>query len=87
MCVYVCIYTHTHTHTHTFIQIINNFGLYRGDGLAVVQNMSGQQSVKFKKELQVSFRELGLNVIIECNKTTVDYLSIPQNLLNGTYKP
>ena len=49
--------------------------------------MSGQQSVKFKKELQVSFRELGLNVIIECNKTTADYLSITQNLLDGTYKP
>ena len=57
---------------------INNFGLYRGDGLVVVKNMSGPQSEKVKKELQVLLKEFGLNSIIECNKTTV---------LDRTYKP
>ena len=49
--------------------------------------MSGPQSEKDKKELQVLFKKYGLNLIIECNKTTVDYLDITLNLLDGTYKP
>ena len=53
-----------------------NVGLYRYDGLAVGKNMSGPQSEKVKKELQVLFKEFGLNLIIECDKTTVDYLDI-----------
>ena len=49
--------------------------------------MSGPQSEKDKKELQVLFKKYGLNLIIECNKTTVNYLDITLNLLDGTYKP
>lgn len=49
-----------------------NFGLYRGDELAVDKNMGGPQLEKFKNKLQVSFKEFGLNLIIECKKTTVD---------------
>ena len=33
------------------------------------------------------FKEFSLNLIIECNETTVDYLDIGLNLLDGTYKP
>ena len=65
---------------------INNFGLYKDYGLVVVKKMSGSQSEKVKKELQVSFKEFGLNLIIQCNKATVDYLDITLNLLDGTYK-
>ena len=46
--------------------------------------MSGPQSEKDKKELQVLFKKYGLNLIIECNKTTVDYLDITLYLLDGT---
>ena len=66
---------------------VNNFGLDRDDGLAAVKNMSGPQWEKVKKELQVLFKEFGLNLIIECNKATVDYQDITLNLLDGTYKP
>ena len=48
--------------------------------------MSGPLSGKVKKELQVLIKEFGLNLIIECNKTTVNYLDITLNLLDGTYK-
>ena len=65
---------------------IINFGLYRDDGLAVVKNMSGPQSEKVKKEWQELVKEFALNLIIECNKTTVDYLDITLNLFDGTYK-
>ena len=65
---------------------IKNFGLYRDDGLAVLKNMSGPQSEKVKKELQVLFKKFGLNLIIVFNKTTDDYLEITLNSLDGTYK-
>ena len=42
---------------------------------------------QLNKELQVLFKEFGLNLIIECNKATVDYQDITLNLLDGTYKP
>ena len=38
--------------------------------------MNGPQSKIVKKELQVFFKKFGLKLIIECNKTTVDYLDI-----------
>ena len=63
---------------------INNFGFYLDDVLALVKNMSGQQSEKVKKELQALFKEYGLNLITECNSATVDYLDITLNLLDGT---
>ena len=37
---------------------INNFSLYRDDGLAVVKNISGLQTRKVKKELQVLLNNL-----------------------------
>ena len=52
---------------------IKNFGLYRDDGLAAVKHMSGPHSKNVKKELQILFKKFCLNLIIECNKATVDY--------------
>ena len=49
--------------------------------------MSGPQSKKVKKELQVLFKKFGLNLIIECNKTAVNYIDITLSLLDGTHKP
>ena len=66
---------------------IKQFGPYRDDGLAIVKNMSGPESEKVKKKLQVLFKKFDLNLIIECNKTTVNYVEITLNLSDGTYKP
>ena len=38
---------------------INNFDLYKDDGLAVVKNINGPQSEKAKKKLQILFKEFG----------------------------
>ena len=65
----------------------HNFGLYRDDGLAVSKNISGPQSERLKKDLQVTFKKFGLDLVIECNKTIVDYLDVTFNLKNGTFKP
>ena len=44
---------------------IKDFGLYRDDGLAIFKNVSGPDSEKIKKHLQSSFREYGLEIVIE----------------------
>ena len=49
--------------------------------------MSVPQSEKYKKEWHGLFKEVGLNLVIECNKKTVDYPDITLNLLVETYKP
>ena len=49
--------------------------------------MSGPQSEKVKKELQILYKKFGLDLIIGYKKTTVDYLDITPNLLDGAYKP
>ena len=48
--------------------------------------MSGPESEKVNKKLQVLFKEFDLNLIIKCNKATVNYLDIILNLLDRTCK-
>ena len=62
-------------------------GLYRDDGLAVFKNVSGPDSERIKKKLQNIFKDHGLEIVIECNKTVVDYLDVTLNLNDGTYRP
>ena len=47
---------------------IINFGFYRGDGLAVDNNMGGPQLQKFKNKLQVLFKEFGLNLVMNVRR-------------------
>ena len=66
---------------------INNFGLYREDGLSVTGNKSGPTSERIKKHLQSIYRKQYLEIVIECNKKIVDYLDIKLNLNDGTFQP
>ena len=62
----------------------NNTRLYRDDGLAVFKNTSGPQSEKIKKSFQKMFKNKGLDIIINCNMKTVNYLDITLNLNDGS---
>ena len=62
-------------------------GLYRDDGLAVFENMSGPQAEKMKKNFQKVFNDNGLEITIKTNLKIVDYLDVTFNLNDGTYKP
>ena len=64
-----------------------NNGLYRDDGLAVFENVSGPESERIKKDFQKVFRRNGLGITIKCNKKIVDYLDVTFNLNDGTYRP
>ena len=64
-----------------------NIGLYRDDGLAAFENLSGPQSERIKKEFQKVFNDNDLKIVIKCNLKVVDYLDATFNLNDGSYKP
>ena len=68
---------------------IKNFGLYRDDGLSVFKSRRGRTPERIKQDLQSKFREYGdgLEIVIECNKTVVNYLDVTLNLKDGSFKP
>ena len=65
----------------------NNFGLYRDNGLAISKNKSGPQLEELKKNIQKTFKEHGLDIIIPCTMKIVNYLDVIFNLNDGTYNP
>ena len=66
---------------------IKNIGLYRDDGLAIFKNISGPEAEKIKKDFQKIFKEKGLEITVECNRKTVNYLDITLDLNNGSFQP
>ena len=65
----------------------DDVGLYRDDGLAIFKDTSGPQNERIKKDFQKIFREKGLEIVIECNRKSVDYLDVTMNLADGSFKP
>ena len=65
----------------------NKIGLYRDDGLAIFKNISGPKSEKIKKNNQKLCKENQLDIVIQCNMKTVNYLDVTLNLENSTYCP
>ena len=62
-------------------------GLYRDDGLAVVQKNSGPQIDRLRKDIIKVFQQEGLQITIEVNLTVVDFLDIYLDLGNNKYYP
>ena len=65
----------------------NDISLYPDDGLAIFKNISGPKSEKVKKDIQKMFKENELDIVIQCNMKTVNYLDVTLNLENSTYCP
>ena len=65
----------------------SDIGFYRDDGLAIFKNISGPKSEKIKKNIQKLFNENQLDIVIQCNMKTVNYLDVTLNLENSTYRP
>ena len=57
------------------------------DGLAIFKNISGPKSEKVKKDIQELFKENELDIAIQCNMKTRNYLDVTVNLENSTYRP
>jgi len=72
---------------HTIRQKLKgNYGLYRDDGLAAIK-ASPQQAEKIKKQLCTIFKGLNLDITVDANKRTVNFLDVTFNLEKGIYAP
>ena len=68
-------------------KIITNVGLYRDDGLGVIENGTGREMDKTRKSLVAFFKLHKLEIEVICNKKLVDFLDITMNLNDGTHRP
>ena len=65
----------------------NNVGLYRDDGLAVVDSASGPQMDKIRKQVHDIFKKHNLSITTEINLSATDFLDVSFNLSQNTYSP
>ena len=65
----------------------DSIGLYRDDGLAVFKNISGPTAERINIDITRHFKNPGLNITIQTNMKTVNYLDVTFNLNSGTYHP
>ena len=66
---------------------VEDFGLYRDDGLAVTRNTSGTKCDRLRKQLIRIFQSIGLKITVETNLSSVNYLDINMNLTTGIHRP
>ena len=62
-------------------------GLYRDDGLAIIQGKSARIADNVRKELHEIFKAHDLRITAEISHQTVNFLDITLNLSDGTYAP
>ena len=65
----------------------DSIGLYRDDGLAVFKNISGPTAERIKRDITRHLKNHGLNITIQTNMKTVNYLDVTFNLNSRTYYP
>ena len=65
----------------------SNVGLYRDDGLAILENASGPESERIKKKIVKVFQQYGLNISVDTNLVQTDFLDVTFNLKLGKYWP
>ena len=64
-----------------------NIGLYRDDGLAVIENANGPKMDRTRKSIIKIFQEEGLSITIETNLLATDFLDVSFDLRNSKYCP
>ena len=64
-----------------------SIGLYGDDGLAILQNLSGPQIERKRKDIIKMFKTASLNITIQAGLRIVNFLDVQFNLNNGTYQP
>ena len=64
-----------------------NIGLYRDDGLALIQTKSGRLSDKARKDFIQTFNDFGLKITAQANQQLTNFLDLTLNLTDSTYKP
>ena len=66
---------------------ITNVGLYRDDGLMVIEDANGHKCDKARKFITKELKNLGFKVDITSGVKIVNFLDVTFNLNNSTYSP
>ena len=66
---------------------INNIGLFRDDGLAIMKKASGPKTDRARKDIIEIFKQHNLKITVECNLQTTEYLDIFFDLKSGKHRP
>lgn len=64
-----------------------NIGLYRDDGLAIIEKANGPKMDKIRKDITKIFREENLSITIETNLLATNFLDVSFDLRNNKYFP
>ena len=74
---------------HELNKTIKNqhLGLYRDDGLEIINSKSGPVIERIKKIISIIFQNNGLKITTESNLLQTDFLDITLNLTTGKYWP
>ena len=62
-------------------------GLYRDDGLAIIQTKNNQDLENKKKKTIKIFRDIGFKITIDTGATICNFLDITLDLSNNLFKP
>ena len=62
-------------------------GLYRDDGLVLLNEISKQKRDWIRKGIIEIFKNAGFKITIKTNLHIVEFLDVKCDLLDGTYKP
>ena len=64
-----------------------NVGLYRDDGLAIMDKATGPRLDKMRKDIIALFQQHGLKITIDTNLSTVEFLDVAFDLHRNRYYP
>ena len=64
-----------------------NVGLYKDDGLAIIQKANGPKVDRLRKAIISLFKDEGLSITIDTNLIETDFLDVSFNLNTGKYFP
>ena len=65
----------------------DHLGLYRDDGLAIIENATSQKLDKLRKKLHSTFQREGLKITLEIHGDSTNYLDVELFLKDKSYKP
>ena len=63
-----------------------NIGLYRDDGLGIIEQTSGTHRERLKKKIIKAFNTIGFKITIDIGSTSSDFLDVSLNLLRNHYQ-
>ena len=63
------------------------FGLYRDDGLAIIEDANSPKVEQLRKKIMKTFKNESLTVTIDTKAKAVDFLDVTLNLTDNSHKP